>query len=903
MRSLRKSRWLRIRMLFIAAAVLLTGFQSGFSGGTTSAAAGETEKKSKGAPDTAGLFYSNTICVYEETVYAIEAGNLTKKTVDENDAVYTEILTDGLAGAKFLNVTENAFYAVQGREIVRIDKASLTRSAAYVSENEIGLFLISPAGDFYTLENGAIYKNGGRDFTFEEEIRLFCPIEGGYLFSTGTILNDTVWLYEEDAGVSYVSEAETWYVEADTLVLNRTDGDYMISVTELHKKSEPEPFALYGGGDVADVLADADGDASGLLEPMIAPEEDVNTAALLRRELSEGVRNCIARARQMAEVKWTALADFPVFQSQSEANREYFKAGVTYYGIPYGQPIYNGKYVGPFVNGGETITIDEFAAEAADPDSELYTGAANYNGNIMPTYSNDCSAFVSYCWDSETRFTTSDFKTLGDRGTKYANVGTSVSLLVPGQALNKSGHIILVYDVAYDLDGTISHVTTIEQTPPIVRKRSWGVGGNYGSIADLQAKITSGGYMIIKNLEIDSVGLEEYASVPLDGAEHVNRIASPISSRVSDGPASGTGTVLSSSETFALEGWSFHKNGCDSFEYRIDGGEWLPLQTLRKGTLNTFYADVPTPAAGTHAVTVRGILPEGESYTVAEFQIAVKAADASFTGYFEQFGSDRHFSVPGTVYRKTYTFADASAAMLSYQGWAVNSDGVVQFEYKIDDGLWLPVETDFRADVYQGGGPIALHCPAFNAFSGGADFTSFPGNTSHTFYLRGVTAENGLFDIAEITVNLGDVSAAPPEVERLYLKSLPYITEYKAGDTLNTDGLTVIAGYEDGAEEAIFSGYTCEYDFSEAGTQTVTVAFGGKTAFFEVSVKEAFISGDVNGDGVINGRDSGLLLQYLAEWDVEIVEEAADTNGDGVVNGRDSGLLLQYLADWDVVLG
>ena len=113
----------------------------------------------------------------------------------------------------------------------------------------------------------------------------------------------------------------------------------------------------------------------------------------------------------------------------------------------------------------------------------------------------------------------------------------------------------------------------------------------------------------------------------------------------------------------------------------------------------------------------------------------------------------------------------------------------------------------------------------------------------------------------------------------------------------------MIARYEDGAEEAIFSGYTCEYDFSEAGTKTVTVAFGGKTAFFEVSVKKAFVSGDVNGDGVINGRDSGLLLQYLAEWDVEIVEEAADTNGDGVVNGRDSGLLLQYLADWDVVLG
>lgn len=108
--------------------------------------------------------------------------------------------------------------------------------------------------------------------------------------------------------------------------------------------------------------------------------------------------------------------------------------------------------------------------------------------------------------------------------------------------------------------------------------------------------------------------------------------------------------MLSSSETFALEGWSFHKNGCDSFEYQIDGGEWLPLQTLRKGMLNTFYADVPTPAAGTHAVTVRGILPEGESYTVAEFQIAVKAADASFTGILSNLAATGI-----SVFRERYT--------------------------------------------------------------------------------------------------------------------------------------------------------------------------------------------------------------------------------------------------------
>lgn len=62
-------------------------------------------------------------------------------------------------------------------------------------------------------------------------------------------------------------------------------------------------------------------------------------------------------------------------------------------------------------------------------------------------------------------------------------------------------------------------------------------------------------------------------------------------------------------------------------------------------------------------------------------------------------------------------------------------------------------------------------------------------------------------------------------------------------------------------------------------------------------------TGDVNGDGAINGKDSTLLMQYLAEWDVDIDKAAADVNGDGEVNGKDSTLLMQYLAEWDVTLG
>ena len=61
--------------------------------------------------------------------------------------------------------------------------------------------------------------------------------------------------------------------------------------------------------------------------------------------------------------------------------------------------------------------------------------------------------------------------------------------------------------------------------------------------------------------------------------------------------------------------------------------------------------------------------------------------------------------------------------------------------------------------------------------------------------------------------------------------------------------------------------------------------------------------GDVNGDGKVNGRDSILLAQYMADWDVEIVFANADVNADGKVNGKDSILLAQYMADWDVTLG
>ena len=61
-----------------------------------------------------------------------------------------------------------------------------------------------------------------------------------------------------------------------------------------------------------------------------------------------------------------------------------------------------------------------------------------------------------------------------------------------------------------------------------------------------------------------------------------------------------------------------------------------------------------------------------------------------------------------------------------------------------------------------------------------------------------------------------------------------------------------------------------------------------------------YLPGDINGDGVVNTKDTTRLMRYLAGWDVEVNEAALDVNGDGVVNTKDTTRLMRYLANWDV---
>lgn len=61
------------------------------------------------------------------------------------------------------------------------------------------------------------------------------------------------------------------------------------------------------------------------------------------------------------------------------------------------------------------------------------------------------------------------------------------------------------------------------------------------------------------------------------------------------------------------------------------------------------------------------------------------------------------------------------------------------------------------------------------------------------------------------------------------------------------------------------------------------------------------IPGDVNGDGLVNNQDLGLLQQYVNEWDVTLSGNG-DINGDGRINNRDLVKLQRHINGWDVGL-
>lgn len=88
------------------------------------------------------------------------------------------------------------------------------------------------------------------------------------------------------------------------------------------------------------------------------------------------------------------------------------------------------------------------------------------------------------------------------------------------------------------------------------------------------------------------------------------------------------------------------------------------------------------------------------------------------------------------------------------------------------------------------------------------------------------------------------------ELTGISIASLPEKTEYRLGEELETHGLQLMLTYSDGTTRTLSTGFTVSgYDAGQAGTQTLTVTYGGETATFEVTVRQLdyTVTYDANG--------------------------------------------------------
>lgn len=83
-----------------------------------------------------------------------------------------------------------------------------------------------------------------------------------------------------------------------------------------------------------------------------------------------------------------------------------------------------------------------------------------------------------------------------------------------------------------------------------------------------------------------------------------------------------------------------------------------------------------------------------------------------------------------------------------------------------------------------------------------------------------------------------NVTVSADSVESIEIETNPTKTNYYAGETLDTSGLTVKVKYASGKEETISEGFTVSgYDGTTVGEKTITVVYSGKSATFNVTVQ------------------------------------------------------------------
>lgn len=136
------------------------------------------------------------------------------------------------------------------------------------------------------------------------------------------------------------------------------------------------------------------------------------------------------------------------------------------------------------------------------------------------------------------------------------------------------------------------------------------------------------------------------------------------------------------------------------------------------------------------------------------------------------------------------------------------------------------------------------------------------------------------------------ITVIPIVITGIEITDIDVKEEYYIDDELVINDISITVTYNNGNTEIVTGGYDTSYDFSTAGTKTVTVSYGGFSDTFEVNVETPSITLSDNEKIVILDKTYRISADTLPEG-VNVVWESEDQNiatvEDGVVTAKAEG--------------
>lgn len=590
-----------------------------------------------------------------------------------------------------------------------------------------------------------------------------------------------------------------------------------------------------------------------LLIGLLLPQRQ---AAAAEPELTQGQQNIVKRARQMTQIEWTPKGDILGWASGLT-----YRTGVTYKGLPYGQPVY-ADYV-PW----ETSLVG-FLEAVNDPNSLMYTSYSSYNKRA-PYYSIDCSAFVSWAWGLGSRQTTS---TIANYATAIST--TSYEDAQVGDCLNLAGsHVVLITDIIYDDSGAINSIEISESTVAASTNYCcqvvlYGEGGDF-TLDYLVSKYFGGGYTLYRSKTRDSVTYTHSCAVPLEGDSCSDCGIGDYSAQLVSARVTANGDVtlysLPSAQSLILgtvyDGSPIEITGYQEAEelvwYKTADGEWIMAdETLFDGYLQT--AELSGQS-----------FPEGTLESGAVFPIL-----GTVTSVHPIVNLTGSICCGGTTVQSISLDFDG---ITSYTLDSSELDDAMRF-HELPDGVYTFELEATESACCPTGGTQELETVWYSEFTVGSGCT-------HSYTGEAVT------DAGCETEGLTRFTCAM--CGSSYEQTIPALGHAYRESTVEADCEN--GGYTehtcDRCSDSYRDGYTDPTGHSYVSG--ICTACGA-----EETATDAAAAGDLNADGAVTSADAVLLARYLADL-TELSEEqllAADVNDDGIVSSADAVLLARFLA-------